>query len=199
MITAAQAIAKAKSISSWAVGRCDEFVASVYGFGSSGYSTAVANWQATPSSLKHPGDWNAPAGALMYWSGGSTGAGHVALSLGNGSIISTDATGPGTVGQISARTPTDKWGHPYLGWAFPFFQGKEATATLGPWSGATTISNTGTTVPVSADSVTAGFFSGISGVFSTFLMSFVWGGEIAISIVLIITGIFILVRGFRES
>lgn len=199
MTSATQAIANARAVKNWAIGRCDEFVAKMYGYESSGYSTAVSNWQGTPGSLKHPGDWNAPAGALMYWSGGNTGAGHVAISLGNGFIISTDATGPGTVGQIPASTPTDKWGHPYLGWAFPFFQGKEATGTLGPWTGATTVGNTGTTVPVSADSVTAGFFSGVSGVFKSFMMTFVWFGEIGAAMFLMGAGIFILVKGYREA
>lgn len=199
MVSANQAIANARTFTRYAVGRCDEFVAEIYGYGSSGYSTAVTNWQATPSGLRHPGDWNAPAGALMYWSGGSTGAGHVALSLGNGLIISTDATGPGTVGQIPARTPTDKWGHPYLGWAFPFFQGKEATSSLGPWSGATSVADTTNAQPVSADSVTAGFFTGVAPVFKGFMSAIVWFGEIGIAIALMVIGTLILVKGFRET
>ena len=196
MTTAAQAIAKARGVKSWAVGMCDNFVANMYGFSSSGYGTAVKNWQATPGSMKHPGDWNAPAGALMFWGGGSTGAGHVAISLGNGSIISTDATGPGVVGQISARTPTDKWGHPYLGWAFPYFQGKEATSQLGPWSGSTSANDASyNATQISADSVTKGFFSGISSVFSGFLMTFVWGGEITTGILFIVFGAIVFLKG----
>lgn len=198
MSTADQAIARAKSVKSYAVGMCDRFVAQMYGYSSSGYSTAVANWKATPASLKHSGDWNAPAGSLMYWGGGSTGAGHVAISLGNGSIISTDATGPGVVGQVSARTPTDKWGHPYLGWAFPYFQGKEATAQLGPWTGSTSandVSFNGT--QISADGVSAGFFSGITGVFQGFLMSFIWGGELMAGMALLGFGVIVLVKGSR--
>lgn len=196
MTTSTQAIAKAKSVKTWAVGMCDNFVANMYGYGSSGYATAVKNWQATPGTLKHPGDWNAPAGALMYWGGGSTGAGHVAISLGNGSIISTDATGPGVVGQISARTPTDKWGHPYLGWAYPYFQGKEATASLGQWTGSTTATDTSySATGVSADSVTKGFLTGSTAVMTSFLMTFVWGGELLIGIGLIGFGIVVFVKG----
>lgn len=179
---------------------CDQFVARMYGFDSSGYATAVKNWQATPANLKHPGDWNAPAGALMYWSGGSTGAGHVAISLGNGSIISTDATGPGVVGQVPARLPTDKWGHPYLGWAFPFFQGKEATSQLGNWTGSTSVSDASYTTgnQISSDAVTAGFFSGIQPVIGAFFSSFVWVGEILLAFLLIGFGVIVLVKGFRE-
>lgn len=196
MTTAAQAIAKAKSVKSWTVGMCDNFVANMYGYGSSGYATAVKNWQATPTSLKHAGDWNAPAGALMYWGGGSTGAGHVAISLGNGSIISTDATGPGVVGQISARTPTDKWGHPYLGWAFPYFQGKEATSQLGQWTGSTSANDASyNATQISADAVNAGFLKGISSVFTGFLMSFIWGGEVLAGIAVIGFGVIVFLRG----
>lgn len=200
MSTAEQAIARARGIKSWTVGMCDQFVARMYGFDSSGYATAVKNWQATPNNLKHPGDWNAPAGALMYWSGGSTGAGHVAISLGNGSIISTDATGPGIVGQVPARLPTDKWGHPYLGWAFPFFQGKEATSQLGNWTGSTSVSgaNYATGTQISSDAVTAGFFSGFQPVIGAFFSSFLWFGEIAVSFLLIGFGVVVLVKGFRE-
>lgn len=196
MATAAQAIAKAKSIKTWTVGMCDNFVANMYGYGSSGYATAVKNWQSTPATLKHAGDWNAPAGALMYWGGGSTGAGHVAISLGNGSIISTDATGPGIVGTISARTPTDKWGHPYLGWAYPYFQGKEATTSLGQWNGATSASDASYNVTgISADAVTTGFLSSSTSVISGFMMTFVWGAELLIGIALVGFGIVVFAKG----
>lgn len=199
MTTAAQAIAKAKSFKSYAVGMCDRFVAEAYGFSSSGYATAVKNWQGTPTSLKHPGDWNAPAGALMYWSGGSTGAGHVAISLGNGSIISTDATGPGTVGVIDARVPTNKWGHPYLGWTTPYFQGKAATSQLGSWTGSTSVNNASFTgTQISADAVTAGFLTPITDVVNFLIMTGVWFAEIGAGIMLIVVGAVIFVKGSRK-
>jgi len=199
MATAAQAIAKAKSIKTWAVGMCDNFVANMYGFSSSGYSTAVKNWQATPGSLKHAGDWNAPAGALMYWSGGSTGAGHVAISLGNGNIISTDATSLGSVGTISARTPTDKWGHPYLGWAYPYFQGKEATGSLGSWTGSTSATNASFTgTQISADAVTTGFVTSVMAPFKFLMSFFIWGAEIGLGGLLMLIGIIIFARGTKS-
>lgn len=199
MVSAAQAIAKAKSFKTYAVGRCDEFVAMVYGFGSSGYATAVKNWQGTPESLRHPGDWNAPAGALMYWSGGSTGAGHVAISLGNGSIISTDATGPGIVGVIDAKTPTAKWGHPYLGWTVPYFQGREATSSLGGWTGSTSATNTAYNgTQISANAVTTGFVGTIGKTLNYFLMSAIWFSEIGIGMALIGVGIVVFVKGNHE-
>lgn len=195
MVDAQQAIARAKAVKSYAVGRCDEFVAKMYGFGSSGYATAVKNWQGTPNGLKHPGDWNAPAGALMYWGGGSTGAGHVAISLGNGSIISTDATGPGVVGVIDSRVPSNKWGHPYLGWAVPYFQGKEATGSLGNWTGATSVTNASfNATQISADSVTSGFMGSFGSVFHAFLVSGIWMGQIGLGFALIGFGIVIFAR-----
>jgi cell wall-associated NlpC family hydrolase len=200
MTTAAQALAKAKTVKTWTVGMCDNFVAQMYGFGSSGYATAVKNWQATPAKLKHGGDWNAPAGALMYWSGGSTGAGHVAISLGNGNIISTDATGPGKVGTIPARTPTDKWGHPYLGWTYPYFQGKEATQSLGGWNGSTSAVPASTTgLQVSADAITTGFLSTVMAPFQFVLKFFIWGGEVGIGLVLLLVGVFIFARGAKTE
>jgi cell wall-associated NlpC family hydrolase len=198
--TGAEAIAKAKSISAWTVGMCDQFVARMYGFDSSGYSTAIKNWQATPSTLKHAGDWNAPAGALMYWSGGSTGAGHVAISLGNGQIVSTDAPQRGTVGTVSARMPSDQWGQNYVGWAYPYFQGREATTSLGGWSGSTSavpVSTTGS--QISADSITTGFISGLKAPFQLALSTFMWGWEIVGGIVLILIGIWLMARGVKQT
>lgn len=202
MTTAAQAIAKAKATAHWTIGMCDQFVAVMYGFDSSGYATAVKNWQATPASLKHAGDWSAPAGALMYWGGGSTGAGHVAISLGNGQIITTDAT-PGNVGTVSARTPTDKWGHQYLGWTYPYFQGKQATTSLGGVTG--TAPSVGGSTPVgnnatqiSADSVTSGFLGAIMAPFEFALKFVIWGGELVVGLVLMLIGLVLFSRGTKS-
>jgi hypothetical protein len=103
---------------------CDNFVANMYGYSSSGYSTAMVHWNSIPQGDKHPGDWNAPAGALMFWGGGM---GHVAISDGNGGIVSTDMPGAGQVSTVSRDTPTTKWGKPYLGWTVPYFQGQAGT------------------------------------------------------------------------
>ena len=59
-------------------------------FGTSGvYPTAHANWLARPD--KHL-DWqDAPRGALVFYDTSSDG--HVAISLGNGEVISTSING----------------------------------------------------------------------------------------------------------
>lgn len=116
------ALAKAKATTSWSVGMCDQFVAQMWGQSGSGYATAVDNWNASPD--KHQGAaaaGTAPAGALVYWGGG---AGHVALSNGDGTVWSTDIGGAGTVTRVPWNEISEKWGKPYLGWAPPFFNGK---------------------------------------------------------------------------
>jgi hypothetical protein len=123
MLTPAQALAKAQATTSWAVGMCDNFVANMFGFTSSGYNRAIDNWNAVPVADRHLGDTNAPAGALEFWSGGSTGAGHVAISTGDGNIISTDQPSAGRVSEVPASTISNNWHETYLGWTPPYFQG----------------------------------------------------------------------------
>lgn len=122
MLTAQQALKKANDTTRWAVGMCDNFVANMFGYSASGYPTAINHWNSIPSQDKHPGDMNAPAGALMFWGGGS--AGHVALSDGHGGIFSTDYPSPGIVSHVDASVISKSWGKPYLGWSVPVFQGQ---------------------------------------------------------------------------
>lgn len=194
MVTATQAIAKAKTISSWTIGMCDQFVAQMYGFNSSGYNTAVDNWTATPANLKHVGDTQAPAGALMYWGGGD---GHVALSLGNGNIVSTDIGGMGTVTTAPASDITRKWNKPYLGWAYPYFQGKEATNSLGGITGTTTVGSVtpaGDILNVSPASLAGSFVGGFFKPFTELLTFGLWGFETMTGIVLMALGFWVIAR-----
>jgi len=110
---------------SWEVGMCGQFCAAMYGYGFSGYRDAVTQWAETPSSIKHAASTEAPAGALVFWGGGSAGHGHVAIADGTGSVWSIDIGGPGTVSRVSAGTIASRWGLPYLGWSAPYFQGAE--------------------------------------------------------------------------
>lgn len=93
-------------------GWCDNFVAHAYGRAASGYPTAIAHY----NDLRNRGvirtDTNPPAGALVFYAAASINgwAGHVMLSEGNGSYISTAAT----VRRVSFTWP----GAPYLGWAY---------------------------------------------------------------------------------
>lgn len=193
MASISSAIAKAKATTKWAVGMCDNFVANMYGYSSSGYNTALDNWSDTPSSLKHPNDMDAPAGALMYWGGGD---GHVAISLGNGSIVSTDISGAGTVSTVPASEISSKWGKPYLGWAYPYFQGKEATSTLGTWNGSTAVGASATDAglldSLNPQSIANGFLEAFLKPFEGLLNMFLWGGETIAGLALIAVGIYLL-------
>lgn len=120
-----QVLSRCASTTSWSVGMCGQFCAAMYGYGFSGYKDALTQWNRTPSSLKHSGSVNAPAGALLFWSGGSAGHGHVAISDGFGGVFSIDINGPGTVSRVPAGTITSRWGLPYLGWTTPYFQDEQ--------------------------------------------------------------------------
>lgn len=187
------AIAKAKTVTRWTYGMCDNFVANMYGYSHSGYNTAIEHWRDTPSSLKHPGDMKAPAGALMFWSGGD---GHVALSLGDGNIVSTDIGGPSTVSTAPASDITTKWGKPYLGWAYPYFQGSEASTTIGKWTGSTSVAggaqNVGILDNISPDNLAEGFVGAIAKPFSSVLSFMMWGFETLAGMALIGFGIYVM-------
>jgi hypothetical protein len=69
-------------------GQCELAIENAYGT-ESVYATAAANWQDQP--VKHL-DWqNAPAGALVFWNTGPNG--HVAISLGDGRVVSSSVNG----------------------------------------------------------------------------------------------------------
>lgn len=86
-------------------GRCELAVENA--FGRSGqYATARANWNARPQKF---GGLDAPRGALVFYSTSS--AGHVALSLGNGRILSS------SVGGRIGETRINYFQNP-LGWAY---------------------------------------------------------------------------------
>ena len=105
-------------------GLCDHFVANAYGVAHSGYDNAIGHWQQTADKYRHAGDREPPPGALVFWEGGSSGDGHVAISLGNGKIVSTDISRSGYADVVSLKTIEDKWHMKYLGWAAPVFGGK---------------------------------------------------------------------------
>ncbi len=56
-----------------------------------------------------------PRGVPVWWTGGTHG--HVAISAGNGYVISTDWPRRGTVGRVSIATLTDSWNKKYGGWS----------------------------------------------------------------------------------
>jgi hypothetical protein len=80
------------------------------------YPDASTAWRNTND--RHPGDMNAPRGSAVYWTGGSHGYGHIAISVGGGKVRSTDAGGSGHVATVSIGWVHDHWGLPYAGWAW---------------------------------------------------------------------------------
>jgi hypothetical protein len=98
--------------------RCERYMNLAYGLGA-GYGTARSHWEA--SGPKSQGD--PPRGALVFWNT-SNSAGHVALSLGGGKVVSTDFDGTNfRSGQISVGPieAIDRWGQ-RLGWRAPNFK-----------------------------------------------------------------------------
>ena len=85
------------------------------------YPDAITAWRNTND--RHPGDRNPPRGAPVWWAGGSSGHGHIALSLGGGKIRSTDAGGRGRVATVDLGWVERNWGQRYLGWAWDINEG----------------------------------------------------------------------------
>lgn len=68
---------------------------------------------------KHKGDKHPPRGAPVFWTGGSSGHGHIAIARGN-DMRSTDIPNSGKVGNDNGKWPREKWGLTYVGWAEGF-------------------------------------------------------------------------------
>lgn len=79
------------------------------------YPDAATAWR--NAKRRHHGATNPPRGAMVYWTGGSKGYGHIAVSVGGGRVRSTDAGGAGKVATVDIGWPGRAWGMPYAGWA----------------------------------------------------------------------------------
>ena len=90
---------------------CTEFVSNAYGRVAADFN-AYTLWCL---SDKHPGDWKAPRGSLVFFDRtADTGVwGHVALCTGDGNVVEA--------GYARIKTSTIRWENaaPYLGWAWP--------------------------------------------------------------------------------
>lgn len=82
------------------------------------YPDAATAWR--NANYRHVGDRTGiPRGAAVYWTGGSRGFGHIALSLGDGLVRSTDAGGQGIVATRSVAWFDRNWpALNYAGWAW---------------------------------------------------------------------------------
>jgi hypothetical protein len=79
------------------------------------YPDATSAWE--HATGRRPGDTDPPRGAAVYWTGGSAGHGHIAISLGHGRVRSSDADGSGDVGTVPLRFFDREWNLHYVGWA----------------------------------------------------------------------------------
>lgn len=79
------------------------------------YADAATAWDHARG--RHPGDLTPPKGAAVYWLGGSGGHGHIAISVGNGLVRSSDAGGSGVVATVPLRRLTREWHLTYVGWS----------------------------------------------------------------------------------
>lgn len=95
-------------------GLCLRFVRTMYAVPSK-YPTAISAWNGVPSKQRH-GWYNAPAGVPVFWSGGSSGAGHVAIADGTGKCWSSDILREGHVDLVPITLIASKWGLHFEGW-----------------------------------------------------------------------------------
>lgn len=94
-------------------GLCQKFVRMALGAGP-GFGSAIAAWNGAKYRHGIANKTAVPAGVPVYWGGGKYG--HVALSTGQGRIISTDYPKAGFIGTGTISSLTSAWHKPLLGW-----------------------------------------------------------------------------------
>lgn len=108
--------------------QCLHYVAAAYGYNSTqpapppftnggGEWGADEQWRLIPARYKHPGDENAPVGAVLWFAGGNP-DGHVALMAPNGMVRST-GVGPG--GGVGDKPFAYFKSYGYVGWSLPYW------------------------------------------------------------------------------
>lgn len=106
------ALKLAQAYKTYASGMCLKFVRSLYNVPVV-YPDAATAWRNT----KYRHTSTPPKGVPVWWTGGSRGFGHVAISAGGGYVISTDYPSKGRVGKVKISTLTKAWGQTYRGWS----------------------------------------------------------------------------------
>lgn len=104
----AQIVDRARDWTGW----CLVFTRMCFGVGSM-YPSAITAWEG--AKKKHPvKSSEVPRGVPIFWRGGKHG--HVAISLGNGRCISTDAQRRGWPDIVQIDSISQAWGYEFLGW-----------------------------------------------------------------------------------
>lgn len=97
-------------------GWCLMMVRLCYGIGP-GAATAAQAWVQARERHATTSASRIPRGYPVFWLGGSTGAGHVAVSAGDGFCWSTDIKRPGRFDRVPIAQVHDQWGLQLVGWA----------------------------------------------------------------------------------
>lgn len=108
-----EAVGNANAAKNCDPGYCLKYTRTWHGIASKEADAADAWANATG---KHAGDKHPPRGAPVFWTGGSSGHGHIAIARGN-DMRSTDIPSSGKVGNDPGSWPRQKWGLKYVGWA----------------------------------------------------------------------------------
>jgi cell wall-associated NlpC family hydrolase len=112
--TARETVADAEQSTMNEPGKCLQWAREQAGI-PTGAATAATAWES--ADVKRRGDPTPPPGAAVYWIGGSHGYGHVAISVGNGQVRSSDAGGTGQVATVPVGWITKNWDLRYAGWS----------------------------------------------------------------------------------
>lgn len=84
-----------------------------------GHSSAAVCWAAVPVAERR--SWNAPRGAIVYWTGGQHGYGHTCFALGDHLELSVDVRPgwPGKAGVVPFGWFAEQWPSlRYAGWSW---------------------------------------------------------------------------------
>ena len=104
---------------------CGHFAGCNYGFSTCGSLTAFGIWLATDKKFRRPGldaMLNAPAGAVLIWSGGSEDSGHAGIKGEGPHVYGTDLPVTGVFGRFEIDRVTDRFtALTPVGWVFPIF------------------------------------------------------------------------------
>ena len=97
------------------VGMCLQRVRLCYGIGPRA-GDAIGAWNAAKSKHRVTDPTLIPRGYPVFWSGGSHGHGHIAISAGSGFCWSTDIRRPGRWDRVPITEIHEKWGLTLLGY-----------------------------------------------------------------------------------
>lgn len=81
------------------------------------FPTAASAWRGAKVRHQNVRSSDVPRGGIPFWTGGSSGAGHIAIGLGDGLCETTDFVNRGGFGVARIDDITRVWGLHFVGWA----------------------------------------------------------------------------------